>query len=73
MSRRKLAEFGLVMNTVVWGSTFVLVKSALEGVSPLLFLALRFSLASIVLALALGWRASRGFNWRSAGAGALVG
>jgi drug/metabolite transporter (DMT)-like permease len=73
VSRRKLAEFGLVMNTVVWGATFVLVKSALDDVTPLLFLALRFSLASIVLVLALGWRASKGFTWRSAGAGALVG
>ena len=47
MNRRRLAEAALVCNTVVWGATFVLVKAALlDHVSPLLFLALRFSLAT---------------------------
>lgn len=49
MSRARLAEAALAWNTVVWGATFVLVKSALEHVSPLLFLALRFSLATAAL------------------------
>jgi drug/metabolite transporter (DMT)-like permease len=40
-----------MFNTVVWGATFVVVKGALEDVSPLLFLALRFTLAAAVLAL----------------------
>jgi drug/metabolite transporter (DMT)-like permease len=35
--------------TVVWGSTFVVVQSAIRSVSPLLFLALRFTLAALVL------------------------
>src|ERR1700720_2434694 len=39
----------LVANTVVWGTTFVLVKAALRDVSPLLFLALRFSVATVAL------------------------
>jgi drug/metabolite transporter (DMT)-like permease len=51
VSRRATAELALVFNTVVWGATFMLVKSALGGISALLFLALRFSLAAIVLAL----------------------
>jgi drug/metabolite transporter (DMT)-like permease len=51
MSRRATAELALVFNTVVWGATFMLVKSALGGISALLFLALRFSLAAAVLAL----------------------
>ena len=49
MRRRATAELALVLNTVVWGSTFVLVKAALGGISSLLFLALRFSLASAAL------------------------
>jgi drug/metabolite transporter (DMT)-like permease len=48
---RRAAEAALVSNTAIWGATFVLVKSALTGVSPLLFLALRFSLATAVLLL----------------------
>lgn len=51
MSRRATAEAALVFNTLVWGATFILVKSALGGISALLFLALRFSLAAAVLAL----------------------
>jgi drug/metabolite transporter (DMT)-like permease len=46
------AEAALVFITLVWGATFVLVKSALADVSTLLFLALRFSLAALVLAIA---------------------
>jgi drug/metabolite transporter (DMT)-like permease len=43
------AEAALVLNTVIWGATFVLVKEALADVSTLLFLALRFSLAAVAL------------------------
>jgi drug/metabolite transporter (DMT)-like permease len=45
VSRRR-AEAALVGNTIVWGATFVTVKTALADVSPILFLALRFSLAT---------------------------
>ena len=50
MSRWK-AELALGFNAVVWGTTFVLVKSALHQISPLLFLALRFSVATVALAV----------------------
>lgn len=73
MNRRKAAEAALAANTVVWGATFVLVKTALRDVSPLLFLALRFSLAAGVLLLLFGARARRQFTWKAAGAGALAG
>jgi drug/metabolite transporter (DMT)-like permease len=43
------AEAALVLNTLIWGSTFVIVKEALQSVSTLLFLALRFSLATLAL------------------------
>ena len=49
MTRQRAAEAALVWNTVVWGATFVLVKAALDHVSTLLFLALRFSLATAAL------------------------
>jgi drug/metabolite transporter (DMT)-like permease len=76
--RRNAAELALVFNTLVWGATFILVKSALGGISPLLFLALRFSLATVALALfflkPLGRKAdNRGAAWKGVGAGALVG
>lgn len=37
--------------TLIWGTTFVLIKQALLSASPLLFNAIRLSLAAVVLAL----------------------
>jgi len=46
------ADLALVGIAFIWGATFVVVKQALEDVSTLLFLALRFSLAALALAVA---------------------
>ncbi len=51
LSLRGRAEAGLVSVALIWGSTFIIVKDALDEVSTLLFLALRFSLATGALAL----------------------
>jgi drug/metabolite transporter (DMT)-like permease len=73
VNRRRAAEAALVLNVIFWGATFVLVKAALVDVSPVLFLALRFTLATGALlavfrGAALPWR-----SWRTAAAGALAG
>lgn len=44
------ADLSLAFVALIWGSTFVVVKSALGQISTLYFLALRFSLASICMA-----------------------
>lgn len=49
---RRRAELALVGVTLVWGATFVVVKGALRDSSTLLFLALRFTLATVALAAA---------------------
>jgi drug/metabolite transporter (DMT)-like permease len=76
VSRRK-AEAGLLLNTVVWGATFVLVKQALDDVTPILFLALRFALATLALLVVFarfgGPRLVSRFTWKTVGAGALTG
>lgn len=72
MNARK-AEAALVWNTVVWGSTFVLVKAALNDVTPILFLALRFSLATAALVGLFAARRRLVWDWRTAAAGALTG
>jgi drug/metabolite transporter (DMT)-like permease len=46
---RARADLALAAVTVIWGTTFVVVKSALVDISPLLFLTLRFCLAALVL------------------------
>jgi drug/metabolite transporter (DMT)-like permease len=50
-SKRLAAELALAGVTVIWGTTFVVVKSALADVSAFLFLTLRFSLAAALLLL----------------------
>ncbi len=67
------AELSLALIAFIWGATFVVVKSALAHVSTFLFLALRFSLASLLLAFALRSRLSRRepVNWKAGGLCAL--
>ena len=50
ISRRARADFALIAVTFFWGSTFTLVKAAIEDASVLAFLAVRFSFAALVLA-----------------------
>ena len=73
MNRRK-ADAELAVNTLIWGGTFTLVKFVLHDISPLLFLAMRFSLATVALgALWLaGWRGVRGER-RAVAGGILTG
>ncbi len=62
-----------MLNTIVWGATFTLVKSALGGVSAILFLALRFSLAALALSLLYRKALFSRFSWKEAAPGLLVG
>ncbi len=68
MNNRR-AELALVGVAIIWGTTFVMVKSALAEVSTYLFLALRFSVAA--LALVLIYR--QAIRRRSLGGGLLAG
>ena len=70
---RWLVDLSLVVVALIWGVTFVVVKRALDDVSILLFLALRFTAATAALAIVFH-RDFRGPNtaraWRG---GALAG
>lgn len=61
MTRRR-ADVLLLTAAAVWGVSFVIVKGALSHASPLLFLALRFTVATLVLSPFVALRAgfSRG-------------
>jgi drug/metabolite transporter (DMT)-like permease len=70
---RSRAELALVGNAAIWGATFVLVKGALGNISPALFLALRFSVATVaLLALFRGvWQGP--VSWKALVGGGLTG
>ena len=69
MTRRR-ADLLLITAAAVWGVSFVVVKDALTAASPLLFLAVRFTLATIVLAPLVNLR--DGFSRAELQAGALL-
>src|SRR6266513_2374114 len=62
----------LVVVTMIWGTAFVLIKNALADISPLLFNAIRMSLAAIVSAAVFHRELTR-FTARSLRSGFLVG
>ena len=47
---RRAGIFTLVLITLIWGTTFVIVKETVTTVSPALLLALRFTVAALLLA-----------------------
>lgn len=70
MSKRTAAELLLVLITLIWGATFVVVKGALSDASPLPFIALRFTLAGILLLAVL----ARGrIDWKAWAPGLTLG
>ena len=51
MNNRKTAQIGLILVTIIWGITFILVKEALNDAPPFIFTTLRFGLATIISAV----------------------
>ncbi|MEO8399772.1 MAG: DMT family transporter [Ignavibacteriaceae bacterium] len=59
--KKYIGESALLTNTLIWGGTFVIIKTALNDVSPMLFIAIRFSLAAILF-LPFIFKIFRGIN-----------
>jgi drug/metabolite transporter (DMT)-like permease len=72
-----LVDGSLVVMTLIWGATFVVVKRALADASTLLFLTIRFGAAAFVLALIFRTHFRKDFRAGNLGislrAGALAG
>jgi drug/metabolite transporter (DMT)-like permease len=71
-SKRVKADLALAFCTLLWGATFVVVKNALDHASVFLFLAVRFSLAALLMA-AFRPRALRNLKREELLAGAALG
>ena len=72
MPRKLKADLLLICCSLIWGVTFVLVKDALADASVFVFLALRFSLATVLLILMYG-RELRTVGVSGLRAGSLIG
>ncbi len=72
MSRKFKADLLLVACTVIWGASFVIVKSALGDASVFAFLMIRFAVAAVSLA-AWCFRDLGGLDAKSLRAGAVMG
>jgi drug/metabolite transporter (DMT)-like permease len=72
LTKRARADLALGFCALIWGSTFVVVKDALADASVFVYIAIRFGLASIVMAI-LFWRSLQQLNRSAIWAGAQIG
>ena len=77
MTKPLRAELLLVLMTVIWGGTFVVIKTGLADASPFLFLSLRFGVALLIgcaiWLVPLRRALSRGLSRRTIVHGAVLG
>ena len=66
----RYADLSLALMALIWGAMFVVAKAALDDVSTVLYLALRFSLAAVVLGLV--FRRKIRFAWAGVGLGVVL-
>jgi drug/metabolite transporter (DMT)-like permease len=76
MTRSRLADLSLLAVALMWGCTFLIVQNAIQALPPLMFNAVRFIGASVLLLLIIlvfyrnEWRK---FSWPMVGHGLLLG
>lgn len=70
--RQIWADSLLLLVTLIWGGTFIMVKDAVASYPVFPFLTFRFGLATSILVLVGGRRLAR-LDWRQVGAGVLIG
>src|ERR1700687_3440573 len=71
-SKRLRADLALGFISLIWGMTFVIVKGALADASVFAFIAVRFTIAGLLMAI-LFRRSLRGLTLQSVWAGARIG
>ncbi|CAO97132.1 DMT family transporter [Erwinia tasmaniensis] len=68
----KPQEMVLILITMVWGGTFLIVSHAMTVSGPFWFIGLRFATAAVLLAL-ISWRTLGAMTWQEVKAGTLIG
>ena len=64
MTTQRRAECALVLLALIWGGSFAVMKNALADASPVTLLAIRFSLAAVLM---IGLAFAIGLKWCAAG------
>ena len=72
MNKKLRANLALLLITLIWGSSFIFMKNALDFISPLAFLGIRFSIAAVILIL-VNIKKLKNVNAVSIKNGAIVG
>jgi drug/metabolite transporter (DMT)-like permease len=72
LSQRFRADLALVICALIWGATFVVIKDALADMSVIAYIAVRFGIAAVLMAI-IYWRAVRALTLREVWAGAQIG
>ena len=70
-----IAKIALLFATIIWGSTFFIMEGTIKSIGIYSLLAVRFTIAAIILALILIKQLrviDRGYLWRGFVMGALV-
>lgn len=69
---KKLAKPMIVVATLIWGSTFFILKDTLDDVDLMFLLAFRFTLAAAILALVF-WKRWKTLDWGCVWRGGVLG
>ena len=72
MNQRLIADSALLFVVFIWGTTFAVMKGIFTTVSPLYFLTLRFSFATLVL-VAIFYQQLKNVNWEIVKKGTILG
>lgn len=70
--KSKLPQLSLILITIIWGTTFVVVKYGLTFTSPVLFVAFRFMAAALAVTF-ISWKYLKGMTRFELFAGAAIG
>ncbi len=70
--KQKLPQLSLILITLIWGTTFIIVKYGLSFSSPILFVAMRFAMAAIAVSL-ISYQHLTGMTLKEVLAGAAIG
>lgn len=72
MSKQLKADLAILSITVVWGSSFIIMKNITEDIPPYAYLALRFLVATIIL-VAVFHKQLKSINFKALWSGSLIG